>query len=109
MTSARVSEVFTDWPPGPDDFENRQVNSACGIVGPPAMCTPSSCEWAFMFISVGGSSRDSIYESMVAHQFREFAMSDETFTCHYCQAVFDDAEALLAHFCPNAPTESDQS
>src|SRR5262245_23545102 len=33
-SSARVSAVLTDCPPGPGDLENRQVNSSGGIVTP---------------------------------------------------------------------------
>src|SRR5215475_11773229 len=33
-SSARVSAVLTDWPPGPGDLENRQVSSSGGIVMP---------------------------------------------------------------------------
>ena len=32
MSSTRESVVFTLWPPGPDDREKRQFNSAPGIV-----------------------------------------------------------------------------
>jgi len=32
INSARLSVVFTCWPPGPEERENRQVNSAAGIV-----------------------------------------------------------------------------
>lgn len=28
----RLSEVFTCWPPGPEERENRQPSSAAGIV-----------------------------------------------------------------------------
>ena len=33
-TSARLSVVFTDWPPGPDDRENRHDRSSGGITAP---------------------------------------------------------------------------
>ena len=31
------------------------------------------------------------------------------FTCPFCDAVFEEEAALLAHFCPNAPTDSDSN
>jgi len=39
--STRESLVFTDWPPGPEERENRSVNSSSGTTTGPAR-TPST-------------------------------------------------------------------
>jgi hypothetical protein len=31
------------------------------------------------------------------------------FICHICNAIFNEEQALLDHFCPGAPAESDAS
>jgi hypothetical protein len=44
-TSARLSVVFTDWPPGPDDLENRHVSSSGGITAPRTLMGPATVPW----------------------------------------------------------------
>jgi hypothetical protein len=56
--SARLSVVFTDWPPGPEDLENRQKSSSVGITMPRALTS--------MVISLAASTRPDRYLSTVA-------------------------------------------
>ena len=50
ISSTRLSAVFTPWPPGPDERENRQVNSAADNVSDALIrsgsATPSATGWA---------------------------------------------------------------